>query len=188
MPKLVFSALLSISLLSATTADQTGRVLFDFSDAQSLAKWQIVNDTVMGGRSNSKVETTEDRQMRFSGNLSLANNGGFASARSRPAKLSLEQDDVIVLRVQGDGRTYTFNLYVPTRRVAYSYQLDFKTQAGEWTEVKLPLSQFVAHSFGRKVPGDQLDANQVNSVGILLGDKNPGAFQLVVDWIKVARD
>ena len=80
------------------------RELFDFSSGSAASQWQIVNDGVMGGRSSSRVEGTGEG-IRFSGNLSLANNGGFASMRSRPKELSLKSSDTIVLRVRGDGRT-----------------------------------------------------------------------------------
>jgi monofunctional biosynthetic peptidoglycan transglycosylase len=92
---------------------------------------------------------------------------------------------MIVMRVRGDGRKYTFNLYVPDRRMAFSHQLDFQTEANKWTEIQLPVDRFAAHSFGRPVRGATLDAARVHSLGILLGDKRAGDFNLIVDWIKV---
>ena len=41
--------------------------------------------------------------MEFSGILSLENTGGFASIRSRPAKLGLDADDTVAVRLKGDG-------------------------------------------------------------------------------------
>ena len=118
--------------LSTSASAQTTTSLFDFaqsatSQSSDAASWQIVNDGVMGGRSSSqasivKLETGGDA-MRFAGNLSLENNGGFASVRSRPSgSLGLDPGETIVLRVKGDGRRYTFNLYTPDRRTAFSYQ------------------------------------------------------------------
>ncbi len=181
--------------LSTSASAQTMTSLFDFdqsADTQSsdAGKWQIVNDGVMGGRSSSQVsivkaDTGEDA-MRFNGNLSLENNGGFASVRSRPSgSLGIDPGETIVLRVKGDGRRYTFNLYTPERRTAFSYQMEFDTTAGQWTEVKLPVDQFVAHSFGRRVPNMKLTPSQVQSIGILLGDKKPGSFEILVDSIMV---
>lgn len=169
---------------------QTMQEMFSLNSSSDVSRWQIVNDGVMGGRSSSQasmVRTSSGTQaMRFAGNLSLANNGGFASVRSRPkASLGLNADDTIVIRVRGDGRRYTFNLYTPDRRTAFSYQLEFVTAAGEWSEVRLPVNGFVAHSFGRRVSGMSLDPTRVQSVGILLGDKRPGSFELLIDWIRV---
>jgi monofunctional biosynthetic peptidoglycan transglycosylase len=165
-----------------TTGDRTE---FEFSDPGQVNSWQIVNDGVMGGRSSSRVDITSDGQMRFSGRLSLENNGGFASVRLRPRELGYQRGQTIVLRVQGDGRTYTFNLYPAERRMAFAFQADFKTAAGQWTEVELPIDRFVAHSFGRPRPNERLDPAQVRSIGILLGDKQAGPFEILIDSIRV---
>ena len=185
-----------IAILQPAATAQTMTSLFEFSETGDVAKWQIVNDGVMGGRSNSqasmvksdsdgKVEA-ESGVMRFAGTLSLENNGGFASVRSRPnGSIGLDPGETIVLRVKGDGRRYTFNLYTPDRRTAFSYQTEFDTTAGQWTKVKLPVDKFVAHSFGRPMPNMQLTPSEVHSVGILLADKKPGAFEILVDSINV---
>ena len=182
------AVLIALSLFCMSSANaQTARSLHQFSSTQEAANWQIVNDGVMGGRSSSQATITTDGKLRFTGNLSLENNGGFASVRSRPngQLLGLAAGNSIVLRVKGDGRKYTFNLYTPERRTAFSYQMNFSTINGQWTEVRLPVSQFVAHSFGRPIPSMRLNLSQVQAIGILLGDKRPGPFQISVDWINV---
>ncbi|MDB4506241.1 CIA30 family protein [bacterium] len=178
------ACMITNAVLAAEPASDS-RELFDFSDSQALSKWQIVNDGVMGGRSSSRVDMESDGEMKFSGVLSLANNGGFASTRSRGSNLGLKQGDTIVLKVKGDGRKYTFNAYVPRRRMAFSYRVEFKTVKDKWIDVRVPLDQLVATSFGRIVRGATLDPSQVNSVGILLGDKKPGPFQIMVKAIDV---
>ena len=62
------------------------------------------------------------------GTLSLANNGGFASVRARGIQLELGDKESIAARVRGDGREYSFNLYTPSRRIAFSYRAKFKTK------------------------------------------------------------
>jgi len=182
--------LLCAVLFTSHASAQTMQSLFSFGDSADTSKWQIVNDGVMGGRSTSQfvIATTDAGEgvLRFTGTLSLENNGGFASVRSLPSgSLGLDSGEKIVLRVNGDGRRYTFNLYTPDRRTAFSYQMQFDTKAGEWAEVRMPIDKFVAHSFGRPMPKMQLDPNEVQSVGILLGDKKPGDFEIMVDWINV---
>lgn len=157
-------------------------VIDDF--ATSGRSWQAVNDGVMGGRSQGRFARTDDGVMVFSGNLSLANNGGFASVRSQGRTIGLTNDDIIKVRVKGDGRKYTFNLYTPDRRMAFSYRTEFTTIAGQWMEIYLPVRQFQATSFGRRVDVP-LDAGRVNGVGILLGDKKAGPFRLEVDSIAI---
>lgn len=161
--------------------------LFSFADPSSASQWQAVNHGVMGGRSKGRFRMTDEGHMQFYGDLSLENNGGFASVRSRGRQMGLKAGDEIVIRVKGDGRKYTFNLYTPDRRTAFSYRLEFKTLDGKWSESKLPLKQFTATSFGRQMPNMVLDPARVSGVGILLGDKKPGKFQLEIESIKVVR-
>lgn len=165
--------------------DENPTLLFDFESAQQAAEWQSVNDGVMGGRSDGRFQMTSDGRMRFFGDLSLQNNGGFASVRSRPKVMPFKAGDTILMRVRGDGRTYAFNLYVPRRLTAFSYRLEFPTTKDQWIEVELPLEKFVATSFGRVVRNQPLRPAEVDSLGILLGDKKAGPFSLEVDWIKV---
>ena len=190
----VFACFVALCLLTGVgavaerTDSQTAppsRSLFEFSGKQALSKWQIVNDGVMGGRSQSRVDLAAEGEMKFSGVLSLANNGGFASTRSRGSSLGLKRGDTIVLRVKGDGRKYTFNAYVPRRRMAFSYRVEFETKKDQWIDVRIPLDQLVATSFGRVVRGVKLDPTEVNSVGILLGDKKAGPFQILLKSIEV---
>lgn len=178
-----------VTCLGVTTlrAEEANRVLFNFNAADDAKPWQTVNDGVMGGRSDGNFKITDDKTMQFFGTLSLENNGGFASVRTRPTKLDLKQGDELVLRVRGDGREYSLNLYVPRPLVAFSYRASFQTKKNKWVEVRLPLDDFVATSFGRVVKNQKLDPTEVNGVGILLGDKKAGPFKLEVDWIRVGK-
>lgn len=102
------------ALLMVTTvlAENPPRTLFDFTGADAAKEWQSVNDGVMGGVSEGKFKITETKTMEFFGTLSLENNGGFASVRTKAKKLGLEKGDTVVAKVRGDGREYTLNLYV----------------------------------------------------------------------------
>jgi monofunctional biosynthetic peptidoglycan transglycosylase len=169
-------------------ADDTTKLLFDFTGADAAKEWQTVNDGVMGGVSEGNFQITDQKTLEFYGTLSLENNGGFASVRSKAKKLGLAKGDVLVARVRGDGREYSMNLYVPRRLTAFSYRATVKTKKDEWMEVKLPLDKFEATSFGRVVKdAGPVDPQEVNGLGFLLSDKKAGAFKLEVEWIKVVR-
>ena len=72
--------------------------------------------------------------------------------------------------------------------VAFSYRATVPTKKGEWLEVKVPLDQFEATSFGRPVlNAGPVNPTEVNALGFLLGDKKAGPFKLEVEWIKVVR-
>ena len=171
---------------SPLKAEKPARVLFDFDGSDSLEQWGTVNDGVMGGVSDGRRRIADQGSMAFFGKLSLENNGGFTSVRSQAAELQLGDGDVIVARVRGDGRRYYLNARTKTPRMAFSYRTDFQTRAGEWQEIRVPLADLRATWFGRKVPGaSPVEPESVSSIGFLLADKIPGAFQLEVDWIKV---
>ena len=169
----------------AQKEDEGRRILFDFKSPDAAKTWRTVNDGVMGGVSEGNARITKEKKLEFFGNLSLENNGGFASVRSRPGKLDLSECDALVFKVRGDGRTYYANAHIPTRRVAFSYRAEFSTQKDKWQEIRIPLKDFHATSFGRRVPdAAPLDASSVQSLGFLLADKKPGPFKLEVAWIK----
>ena len=182
---LPIALVLMVGWTSNLSADDEGRVLFEFGRPEATKDWQTVNDGVMGGVSEGKFRISDRGILEFYGTLSLENNGGFASARSRPKKLGLADGDVIVARVRGDGRQYYLNLHVPTRQIAFSYRASFETKKGEWQEVKIPLKEFQATSFGRPIrDAAPVDPGEVHSIGFLLADKKAGPFKLEVEWIK----
>jgi len=188
--KTIFSSsvmLFLVTLVSTLMAADQGRLLFDFTKPDAAKAWVNVNDGVMGGVSDGRFKVTENKTMEFYGTLSLENNGGFASVRSRPTKVNLKAGDLVTLRVRGDDRVYSFNLYVPRDSGRYSFRQIFKTKKGKWIEVSLPVDKFYATWRGRTFPDQKLDPSRVDSVGILLGDKKAGPFKLEVDWIKVSK-
>jgi monofunctional biosynthetic peptidoglycan transglycosylase len=179
-----------LALLMATTAmaEDTLIPLFDFTEADPAKQWQTVNDGVMGGVSEGKFKITDAKTMEFFGTLSLANNGGFASVRTKGRKLSLEKGDTLVAKIRGDGRQYMLNLYPNRQRMAYSYRATVQTKKDEWIEVKVPLEKFEATSFGRIVKNAGLvKPEEINSLGFMLGDKKAGPFKMEIEWIKVER-
>jgi monofunctional biosynthetic peptidoglycan transglycosylase len=169
-------------------AEETQRPLFDFTGKDSAKEWQTVNDGVMGGLSEGKFKITDQKTLEFSGNLSLKNNGGFASVRTKSKKLTLDSGDTIVARVRGDGREYSLNLYLNKPRIAFSYRALVQTKKNEWIEIKVPLTRFEATSFGRVLKDARpVTPQDVNAVGWMLSDKQAGPFEMEIEWIKVER-
>ncbi len=159
--------------------------LFEFSGAADEPAWIAVNDGVMGGVSRGGAKLI-DGSLHFRGVLSLENNGGFSSIRSGGPTRDLQAAKAIMLRVKGDGRTYRLQLATNAefRRARISYQAEFPTKRGEWTEVTVPLASLVPQFRGQKLSGPPLDRTRIEEIGLSLSDGNPGAFALEVDWIK----
>lgn len=162
------------------------RVLLNFSNSLLEPRWVAVNDGVMGGRS-SGCAVVADGQLLFSGEVSLLNNGGFASVRSVGQLFDLSGATQVVLRIRGDGRRYQLRLATDAcnRGMPVSFGASFETRAGEWCEVCVPLDSLVATVRGTKVPTASLDLSQVQEIGLLIADKREGAFALAVEWIAV---
>lgn len=187
--KLVFlSGCFALLMVPTAMAEDTLIPLFDFTGADAAKEWQPVNDGVMGGVSKGEFKITDEKTMVFFGTLSLENNGGFASVRSKAKKLDLQKGDTLVAKVRGDGREYTLNLYPNRSRTAFSYRATVKTEKDEWIEIKVPLDKFEATSFGRIVQdAGEVNPDEISSVGFLLGDKKAGPFKMEIEWIKVER-
>jgi monofunctional biosynthetic peptidoglycan transglycosylase len=179
-------ALLAVS--GQVAIEEALRPILDFAGPGAAQKWQAVNDGVMGGVSDGRFRITEEQTLEFFGMLSLENNGGFASVRTKPTDLDIQAGDTFVVRVKGDGREYVLNIYTKSRRMAFSYRAPLPTTKDEWTEVRVPLEDFIPTAFGRRVQGmGPVEPDQINGLGFMLSDKKPGKFQMQVEWVKVER-
>ena len=77
-------------------------VLFDFDKNSDLKNWAVVNDVVMGGRSDGSIEINNAGHGIFQGKVSLENNGGFSSVRYRFNQKNIDGYTKMILRVKGD--------------------------------------------------------------------------------------
>jgi len=165
------------------------KVLYDFSDPAASVDWRPVNDGVMGGQSSSVMLATEDDTVLFTGNVSLENNGGFASIRSNPRRWELGDSSGIAIRVRGDGKAYKLNLRVDSSFDGINYRVSFATKKGEWQTWRVPFKEFRATFRGRYLSdAPALSAERVTSVGLLISDKQQGPFRLEMAWIAVYTD
>lgn len=169
------------ALLVATT-------LLDFDDPADAALWRPVDDVVMGGVSRSTFGLAAPGIARFAGHVSLENSGGFASVRTPSRAWDAAGARAFVLQVQGDGRQYKFTLRTGDGFDGIQYQARFQPPAGAWTCVRLPVEAFAASFRGRPVPAaPALDPAQVRTLGLMISDRQAGAFELLVDRIGVER-
>lgn len=186
---LLTSHFLSISGFLATLGVATVmnatvlRTVLDFHDPTQTRAWQSIDDRVMGGLSASQVETTPEGLV-FSGVVSLEQNGGFASIRAQPREYDLAGATAFVLRVQGDGQTYKFGVRTDDAFDGVQYQARFATQADEWLDVVLPVTDFQPTFRGRPVDAPVLDPARIRTFGFLIADRQAGPFQLVIQSIQ----
>ena len=160
-------------------------MLIDFTDAQESQRWIAINDDVMGGLSQSRIELSPAATALFNGQLALENNGGFASIRRRSDNYNLNGCNGVILKVKGDGRTYQFRVKTDERYDGIAYRTLFATDNHDWQTLTLPFDRFSASFRGKPVPGAPvLHPEQIRQIGFLLADKQPGSFCLEIACIK----
>lgn len=180
-----------------SNASVGGDRLFDFTqpnaDIQEI--WGAVDDVVMGGVSESNFRLI-DAGAIFSGNVSTANSGGFASVRTRNIEppLNLSGCDGIRVRLKGDGNRYKFFIRTEARWDGIAHCYSFNTANDEWITIEMPFTEFVAVFRAKTVPDSPLNPIQVYAFQIMLskfeydGQLNPqftpGFFQLCLESVQ----
>jgi NADH dehydrogenase [ubiquinone] 1 alpha subcomplex assembly factor 1 len=151
-------------------------LLTDFTSTSSDLGWYVVNDNVMGGRSEGDFEL-EQAELSFTGRTNT-NGGGFSSIRTKPLQLELSNHAGIQLHVRGDGRRYTWRLTTTARWRGrqVSYWADFETRNGTWSTVKIPFSSFIPKFRGTQLDGPALDPGQITGMGLMIYDNQDGPF------------
>ena len=156
------------------------RVLFSF-DTLSEADWRILNDGVMGGRSQG-YGMIENGVLRFFG-TTVTQGGGFTSVRT-PVDLNLDGYDGIELLVRGGGRSFQVEVSDDTswrgRRV--SRRAAFET-GKDWTRVRIPFAELRSSIFGRSVDAGNLNTAAITGMGIYIADGQDGEFTIEIESI-----
>ena len=159
----------------------------DFNSTNHL-NWKVINDEVMGGISESNFQIQNDQTALFSGRVSLQNNGGFASARASLHESISGDFEKIIIRVKGDGKTYSLRIRTDQNFDGVAYACSFSTKKDEWTEHEFSPAEFVPTFRGRilsNVP--PLNDLNISHIGFLISEKQSGSFGLIIDWIKITR-
>jgi hypothetical protein len=156
-------------------------ILFAFDTADE-AEWEVVNDGVMGGRSQGFVAIAEGA-LRFTGTL-VTQGGGFTSVRA-PRAIDLSGQLGLELRVRGSGRQFEVELSDGLRTYGrnISRRAPFPTSA-EWTVVRIPFAALRSTIFGQAVNAAPIDLARIQGVGLYMVDAQDGPFRLEVDYIR----
>lgn len=163
---------------------QETKLIASFEKPSSAREWFSVNDNVMGGVSDGSFRRTRRKTLLFTGDISLENNGGFASIRSKPRDLDLAGATGISVKVRGDGRTYWVGLRTDRQFGASSYRAFLRTTRGKFTETVIPIADFKPQRYGRTLRGGPVDPAEVSSIGFTIADKKSGPFRLELKHVK----
>lgn len=155
--------------------------IVDFNRNYNINQWQIVNDGVMGGLSESEVSINKEGNMHFKGKVSLENNGGFASVQHTTSVDEVKKYTHIKVKLKADQKNYQLRL--KSEKSQYqSYIHEFET-SGEWQEVTLKISDFYPSFRGRKLDMPNFEFDQIQQITFLIANKKAEEFQLEVDQI-----
>ena len=161
------------------------KLIVDFRSPDERNKWENINDTVMGGISSSRMSGLENNAALFQGNVSLENNGGFASMRTHPREFDLNGCNGLMVKVKGDGKNYRLRLRTGDAYEGIAYQAVFPTEQDQWTTARLLFDQFQPVFRGRVVEdASPLDLTAVQRIGVMIADKQDGPFRLEIQWVK----
>jgi len=180
-------------------ADLAPQVIFDFcrDDSDLRTLWGSVDDVVMGGVSESQAIATASG-MVFSGMVSTANSGGFASIRTRsiapaldlrglapsdthPERLPIQAATMLTpmpivrantgieLRLTGDGNRYKFILRDRDRWDGIAHCYSFETQPDRPITVRIPFADCVPTFRAKSVPDcPRLDGSTIAAFQFML--------------------
>ena len=146
-------------------------------------RWQVINDGVMGGLTRGSARC-DGQGVHFSGVLSTANNGGFASIRSQLARPVRGLREVR-LSVTGDGCRYQLRLRDSEDSSAAAWRAYFET-SGKLQSLTLEIPDFEPVVRGRRVeilPG--LAERPLRFLGFMLARGEDGPFSLTVHAIEL---
>lgn len=179
----------SSSALGQRTEAGANLLLFSADGTMNIGEWQIVNDGVMGGKSESSVSTKPNGSLLFTGNVSLKNNGGFASTRSPSITGDLSAYEGIELIVTGDGNAYKCGIRTENGFNGIAHQATFETVSGTEQRIRIPFADFEPTWRGRRLADDKrMNPEDIKNIGFLISDKQEGPFQLEVKSISAYRD
>ncbi|NEV92914.1 CIA30 family protein [Psychroflexus sp. YR1-1] len=160
--------------------------IYDFEPNQNLNDWDIVNDGVMGGLSQSSIHLNDDGNAVFTGKISLENNGGFASVRHQTTIKHVQDYTHVNLRVKGKPSTYQFRIKKSGEEEVASYVQEFEVTS-EWKTIQLKLSAFSPRYRGRTLNLPDFEADVIREVAFLIGNKKAEEFQLEIDKVYLTK-
>ena len=167
-------ALGSSFLIQAQGHGRNSNAIMDFRDLELARQMRIVNDDVMGGRSNSRF-VMDPEGVIFDGMVSLENNGGFASVRC-PVNFP-QGASGLQLTTRGDGKQYQLIIRTEPSTRAPIYKCNF-VSSKDWQTHQFKPEDFEATFRGRPVDAKPLVFSEALEFGLLIADKQAGAFRL----------
>lgn len=160
----------------------TASLVIDFGNTEQ--NWQVINDTVMGGRSQSNIKYTKN-SIVFRGTVSLENNGGFASFRSPYDQWDLTQYTSLTIHYRSTGFDMAWTMKDQRPYYMPSFRGNLPNTKGKWKKITFDLRNLEAYRLGKPL-GYQLSNKELKNIirlGFISNEKRAGGFELEIDTI-----
>ena len=157
--------------------------IFNFSSDSNSNEWKIINDGVMGGRSQGSITINEEGHGVFQGTISLENYGGFSMVQYAFSPLNTNPQNQFILRIKGDGKRYQFR--VKTNQSDRHAYVAYFTTTGQWQTIKIQFKSMYPTFRGQKLNYPNFPGTQMAEIGYLIGNKKAEEFQLLIDNISI---
>ena len=159
--------------------------LFDFGKAEIGKNWFIINDGVMGGLSQAEVILT-DTSLKFKGEISLDNNGGFSSLRSPFKMMDLSSFKTLRIRYRSRMQNLDFVLENDRRFYKPNFKYNLPETNWEWNEIEFDLYESNAVIMGRStdIKMSKTYLSELIRHGFICANKESGPFEIEIDYLK----
>ena len=157
--------------------------LFNFNAKSDISNWNIVDDVVMGGRSNGSFSLNDSGNGIFKGTVSLENNGGFSMVQYRFDTKQVEKFTKVCISLKGDGKAYQFRIKT-NNNDDYSYVFPFQT-SGDWETITIPFESMYPAFRGKKINAENYPGKHMELIAFLIGNKKAESFQLEIESIEL---
>ncbi len=157
-------------------------LIYDFGSSGAGSDWVVVNDGVMGGKSEGSARLTEN-SLIFSGMVSLDNNGGFSSLRAPYSTYDLSTYTHVILKYRSKGMDLAITL--ATSKIWYqpNFKANLPETNGNWETLELPLDSIDRYRVGRPIGGKLgvSDRAAIVRFGFITNEKKYGPFEFEID-------
>ena len=145
----------------------------------------LLSDNIMGGITKSKVEYTNNSVL-LSGNISLANYGGFSSIKTKYKSVDLSKYIGIKIKFKSTNQKFAFTLEDNQNWTQPNYKREFYPKKDNtWEEVVIYFKDFQEIVIGEPT-GNMMKSKSLKNIvrmGIMTYEKKEGPFSLEVDYV-----
>jgi len=158
-------------------------IIFKFDKNTDISNWLVVDDVVMGGRSNGNFTLSEKGNGHFYGEVSTENNGGFSSLRYRFEPINVDKFTKIKIRLKGDKKQYQFRIKSDVSQ-RHAYISHFQT-SGDWETIELNLKDLYPTFRGVELDMPNFSNDTFEQIAFLIANKKDESFSLEIEKIEL---